>query len=658
MPPRPFVNDALWRCLCSSFPANVSSTAIPRISASRALRNAPQNRDSSTQIRAYNSFSAPSTTNDPFPSLSQLDTPTSGAHPRASRSTPNPARKAPLAQLPTNILYEHLRDEGAKGRWDDVFSICRVLVKDRGEAPNKEMYTAILHSFVSSTNGTAGKVRKVLEEMGFWAETDAYGGQARVDLDARGCECVLEVLAVHPDYLLRTEILEYMKSRWFTLSDRGHNFVVAGMLRERHFEQALETLEDMVRKKVRIESWLFDKAMWILLEYGEVEEAFYILNLKDGLQRPGTGSAKLNSALWGALLDAAAHRQLHDAVKMVWTRQVEPGYLKPGTGACQSILALAARHGDVHLATDVFRVLTERETTFTSHHYELLITTYLNADDLSAALSVILIMVDANLKVSAGTCRPLFWYLRSEKPDESSRPLAAFHMLQDFEASGRKVPTAAINACIQASITLERFEEGIEIYKALHTVSHSGPDTETFNVLFRGCYINIRKELAMFFANEMIQLGLKPNRLTYDRLITVCLQADDLEDALLYYEEMRSTRAKPSSTEIMKPRRATWEALIMRCAAKGDERAVALLRDYKQEQEEPRAVVEKAVRQRFEESKAPSRPDREIAQAGVLGTGEVNLEQRPGSDPSNGEGANATGDGQVAPLAEVPRKYP
>jgi pentatricopeptide repeat protein len=206
-----------------------------------------------------------------------------------------------------------LRDAGAKGKHDEVLSICRVLVKDRGEALNKEMYNAVLHSFVSAVNGTAGKVRKVLDEMGFWAESSSgYGGQAKTDLDARGCECVLEVLAVHPDYLLRTEILEYMKTRWLPLSPRGQNFVVAGMLRERNFEHALDMLEHMIGKKVRVESWLLDEAMWILLEFGEVEEAFHILSLKDQLQRGvnGTGSAKLSSALWGALLDHGAQRQL------------------------------------------------------------------------------------------------------------------------------------------------------------------------------------------------------------------------------------------------------------------------------------------------------------------------------------------------------------
>jgi pentatricopeptide repeat protein len=312
MPLRPLVNDALWRCLCPGFPSNVSSSTLARIGSAPALRSCPPKRSSTRQLRAYNQSTAPSPYNDAF--FSQANAPSFGSQsspkPRAFQNTRD---KPPLAQLPTHILYEHLRNEGGKGHFDEVFSICRVLVKDRGEVPNKDMYNAILHSFVSSSNGTAGKVRKVLDEMGFWA--DSHGGsgrQARIELDLRGCECVLEVLAVHPDYLLRTEILEYMKSRWFTLSDRGHNFVVAGMLRERHFEQALEMLEDMVKKKTRIENWLFDKALWILLEFGEVEEAFYVLNLKDKhqSQHNSTGSVKLSNALWGSLLDAASKRQL------------------------------------------------------------------------------------------------------------------------------------------------------------------------------------------------------------------------------------------------------------------------------------------------------------------------------------------------------------
>ncbi|KAG9195072.1 hypothetical protein G6011_00192 [Alternaria panax] len=609
MPPRPFVNDGLWRCLCPGVPSNAGTipciarggARLPHGHASRIDASAGCRR----QLRAYNSSHVLFTTHDSFfsqPGVSANGFRSFGEKPRPSRLLRSRDTVA-LAQQPTYILYEHARDEGAKGNWEEVMNICRVLIKDRGEQPNREMYTALLHSFVDAKTGTAGKVRKVLEEMGFWSHTDgALVGQPKIELDARACECVLEVLAVHPDYLLRNEILEYMKSRWFTLSDRARNFVVAGLLRDRHFEHALETLDEMVRNKARVESWLFDKAIWMMLEFGEVEEAFYVLGLKEAAKSKssGTGAVELSNALWGALLDAASRKQLREETNLVWMTQVQPGYLKPGTGACLSVLTLASRHGDIPLATDVFRILTERGTTLSTHHYELLISAYLNANELQAALSVILIMVDANLRVEPETCDPLCWYLSAGNPDEESRPMQAFRHLQDFEATGRKIPTAAVNACIQASIARKRLDEAIDIYKALHTVSHAGPNTGTFNILFRGCHLEGRKELAMFFANEMVKLGLKPTRLTYDRLILVCLTAGDLEDAMLYYEEMVSMGATAGKKGPFKPRRKTWETLIHRCVQQGDERAVALLKDYKDGVEEPRRAVEKAVVDRFE----------------------------------------------------------
>lgn len=209
------------------------------------------------------------------------------------------------------MLYEDARQAGAKGDFDEVMRICNVLIQDRGQRPDQAMYAAVLHSFTSSTEGTAGKVRKVLEEMGFWrAPSDAE----RVELDVRGCENVLEALAVHPDYLLRAEVLEYMRDKWFALSDRANGYVVAGLLRERLFEQAIERLEDMCRKKMRVDDWVWSEAMWLLLEFGEVDEAFYVLELKQsvsGVETAGAASGvKLSNALWGAMLDAAAQKQL------------------------------------------------------------------------------------------------------------------------------------------------------------------------------------------------------------------------------------------------------------------------------------------------------------------------------------------------------------
>ena len=284
---------------------------------------------------------------------------------------------------------------------------------------------------------------------------------------------------------------------------------------------------------------------------------------------------------------------------------MQPGYLKPPTGTCVSVLALASRNGDVQLATDVFRLLTERGTIFTTHHYELLIATYLRANALSEALSAILIMTDANLKVDAGTCHPLYWYLRhappvtttvfteggTQKEEQTPMPLHAFSLLQDFEAQGRRVPTAVVNCCIQASVALNALPQALEIYKALHAVSTAGPNTETFNILFRGCSIAGRKDLAMFLANEMVSLNLQPDRITYDRLILVCERSGDLDDAVNYYEEMRAGG--------WRPRRGTYETLIRHLCEVGDERCVALLKDYKAAGEMVSTGVERYVNERF-----------------------------------------------------------
>lgn len=305
--PRPFVNDALWRCLCPGFPSTATATATAR------ARLAPKQVRARSQTRGYSVTAQPSTFFAQPHSPPSVDPQRTPFDVRRQRQPPHAAKeKPPLAHLPTHVLYEDLRHEGAKGNFVDVMRICNVLIQDRGQRPDSAMYAAVLHSFTSSTDGTAGKLRKVLDEMGFWS--DAADGAEKVDLDVRGCENVLQALAVHPDYLLRAEVLEYMRDKWIPLSDRAHCFVVAGLLRDRLFEQALDMLEDMCQKEVKVDDWLWSEAMWILLEFGEVDEAFYVLDLKESVSGGDTtGSAysvKLSNALWGALLDAAAHKQL------------------------------------------------------------------------------------------------------------------------------------------------------------------------------------------------------------------------------------------------------------------------------------------------------------------------------------------------------------
>jgi hypothetical protein len=94
-----------------------------------------------------------------------------------------------------------------------------------------------------------------------------------------------------------------MRDRWFTLTDRGHNMVVAGLLRDRLFEQAMQKIEDMLSQRIMVSDWLLDKAMWIMLDYEEMEEAWQLLQTR---QREGRTSIGL--AMWMHFLDVASRR--------------------------------------------------------------------------------------------------------------------------------------------------------------------------------------------------------------------------------------------------------------------------------------------------------------------------------------------------------------
>lgn len=308
MPPRPFVNDALWRCLCprwSQIPARAETTLIRSGKKRTTLPSIPSATPPSRHLSrpygaAATASSAPNVPHSPLSSLlnQQVDLPADPTQVFQGLEYDRVKTKKDYQHMTTEELYSQVQIDAAKGRHSEVMVMLNILIRERRERPNIALYTALLHSYTSASQGTAGKIRKALEDMAI----------AGVEIDARACECTLEALAVHPDSFLRTDILTYMKERWWSLSPKTENFVVAGMLRERCFEMALERMEKMFREGVYIEGWLWDKAIWSLLEYGEVEEAFYVLNMKKGLSPHA--DLNLSGSLWQQLLDVAAKKHI------------------------------------------------------------------------------------------------------------------------------------------------------------------------------------------------------------------------------------------------------------------------------------------------------------------------------------------------------------
>ncbi len=106
---------------------------------------------------------------------------------------------------------------------------------------------------------------------------------------------------MHPDYLLRSLVLEEMRQHWIELTPRGEHMVVAGYVRDGQLELALDRLDAMQRAGVHAQSWLFHLVVYTLLDREEIDEALRLVkaryNVDDRLISPN---------LWYILLDTAS----------------------------------------------------------------------------------------------------------------------------------------------------------------------------------------------------------------------------------------------------------------------------------------------------------------------------------------------------------------
>jgi pentatricopeptide repeat protein len=238
---------------------------------------------------------------------------------------------------------------------------------------------------------------------------------------------------------------------------------------------------------------------------------------------------------------------------------------------CLSALNLAARYADPGLATSAIRIISSRRTSLTSYHYEALLEAYIGSDDLKTTFRILVIMSKAGIEPDIKTTRPLFLYLSQFV----FRPEEAWGVLESMHQDGHNIPVGAVNVILEANVKFENVESSIDFYKQLHTICASGPNTETFNILFQALSREGSKDMAMFLAAEMRALNVKPDHLTYDRLILICLQEADYGDAFLYLQEMEKVGLTRGESWWM--RAGTVIAFVRRCVAEKDKRVWELL---------------------------------------------------------------------------------
>ena len=394
-----------------------------------------------------------------------------------------------------------------------------------------------------------------------------------------------------------------MRSAWLTLTDSGHHDVAASLLRNSQLEEAIEYIEHMrvdENPHIEVRPWLWDMLLYCLLERGEMDEA--LRTVQERVRIGAEGGVSLSA--WYALLDSACQLLHYEAVKFVWTRQVnaEIDGLNPSLGHCVAALRTCARNGDVTLANDVTRAMNERGFVLEVTHYELLMEAHLTRGDVRAGVRVLGAMWKAGLSVHRSSTRDLLQALIADEDAISSAWEELLEIRGQTAIPKDVVPTVAVDTVIEACVAFctgaaeagesEKsqawLEKAIDYYKQLHKLCKAGPSRDTFNLLMMGCSsVSGAKPTAMFLASEMVALKVEPNRVTYDHLILVCLRATPeaenaqnkkdkypYEDAMRYLAEMQRRN--------IYPHHLVFAEIVETCCRAGDQRAWAVVEKMKQ----------------------------------------------------------------------------
>ncbi|KAH8804710.1 pentatricopeptide repeat protein-like protein [Xylogone sp. PMI_703] len=551
--------DGLWRCLCPSVePILLSrSNRLPPI-ATKATYQLPSCKNialAGLQQQSRN-FHSSETTQSPPPSRKRTvrHGPKKPVIAESEKEGKEEGREEPKVRKTEGKTVAALHDRlrwyrTQEGAYDDIATLVEYLLRDRRQKPNLIHYDALIRANSDPERGSVEIVKGLLEEMkelGIGPDAGLYHG-------------VLQVLAIHPDYILRNEVLHEIKQRWFSLSSEGWNHLVVGLLRDKQFEMAMDKLEQMIAENIQVQPWLYDIFLCQLCEADEHDEAFRLLQ-NHAMQH-------VSPSMWYYLLDQFCSVHHYEGTRLIWRARVVTDYLNPSDGMCTAILNLCAQHGDPELATSAVQFLSSR-CPLSLHHYEALLAAYVGVEDLRTAMRILSIMSKAGMILDAPSTRPLYLYLKSKL----DLPAKAWEILESLYDNGHVIPTAAANVVIEASIAVGKFVEAVDFYRELYKICEAGPDRNTFNVLFQGATKHRRKDLAMSLASEMRAYKVKPDDLTYDRLILVCCQDEnDYEDAFRYYEEMTTTNPA------WWLRGGTASTIVKRCTVAGDKRAWDIL---------------------------------------------------------------------------------
>ncbi|KAH7136510.1 pentatricopeptide repeat protein [Dactylonectria macrodidyma] len=537
--------DGLWRCLCPSFDANALPRALNASILSRASRPS-SNRNRSIPnaglIQCRRLGIKPLESQESLPGVTTIDSFFQVAEKKLNRV---PAKKdpysilgrlmPPLETVPSEEIVQALKvlRSGNYTMLPDpherIVLLVKFLIVNRKHPLDAFIYECMMDA-MADPKGSASGVRNLLRDM----TTQGIMPTAAV------CYSALEALTVHPDYILRQEVVEIMTKYWheFTLSAKQN--LAIGMLRDGQHELALAKLTDLHEPGVHIDLWVYDIFIVEFGRMGFLDEMLQLLRQRKYAK--GTDDSFRTLLLHALDLFSQAY---HEAgTKFAWDYVVAQPLLNPSNAILENILGTAARHADTKLASEALGILSSRGRV-PDHKYEALVDTFAAAEDMPGAFGVMAIMERNGASVQRGTTRQIYQAMKKNPwlVQEANTTL------EEMRKNG-VIPLEAIEVTIEATAQIRGSEAAMPLYHETFALSGKRPghsflkelilhatEQETLWALAKDYGVMVPKDRQL--QDDDLQL--------YDRMIPACAQAGDFDRAFEYAQRVMD--AETAETE-------------------------------------------------------------------------------------------------------------
>ena len=336
-----------------------------------------------------------------------------------------------------------------------------------------------------------------------------------------------QALAYHPDYLLRTTILDHMAQRWIALNPTGWNDYVIGLLRENQLAVAAEKLAEMRTLAIPIIPWIYSAMTHCLIANGEFAEALEMIETVSQERE-----VSLNT--WQYLLQTASEEHNHETIAVVWERIVKEGYLNPSSGICEKILVTASRAGDFHLAAMVFQTLAQRQEGVSVDICEPMLHAYIESHDLERAVQLLCAMSEnrteigeASLKLLVDTC------YRQSQLEELDVLRVLRKLIGENPSLKKHVPIELLNSILEIRLLLSDARSAKEIFDDRSSICRASPNMRTYRLLLEACgqMRDLTSALQYYHQCRRLPTRERPDEAIFVTLINICIDANDYSQA-------------------------------------------------------------------------------------------------------------------------------